>query len=176
MSAELEPAGEWEWEELAERLFPRLIEAGHRRFRLPITDLEDALQEVAARIVTSRPRARVPAAYFTTAFQRACLRIVFERTRRRGEDPDEDGVAGPPRTSYDPRPRLDAQCDVTWLLFALTPRCREFVRAWALEGRTLPETADATGTSKVTVWKRVNNCLGRLKRWVREDIRRMTTS
>ncbi len=149
----------WDWDRLVVEFFPRLVAAGHRRFRLSREDCEDALQRVAQEIVARRPRARVPEAFLTTAFYRRCLKIA--QARRLIEMPplETDRVD-------DPRARLAAQTDISMALARVGPRCRHVLSVYALEGRTLPETAEAIRLSPKSMWRRVQRCLGRMKRWM----------
>lgn len=147
------PARSWDWASISATLRPVLLSTGRRRFGLPLPDLEDAFQTVVTEILTRQPVHPVPRAYITKAFYFACC----DRLRqKRSESP----LLG---RGTDRVRALDAACDVATGLSRIGPRCREIICRWAIEGRTLAETADATGLSRATVWKRVNRCLRRLR-------------
>lgn len=149
------PRGAWPWDELVRELWPRLRVLAHRRYGLSAEDAGDVLQHVALEILRRRPRPKSPRAFFTTAFKRRCL--DFHRNRKPGR-----ALAESDRTA-DPRGQL---VDVTTLhvgLSRLSPRCRELITRYALEGRTLPETASVTALPPSSLWFRVNRCLGRLR-------------
>lgn len=147
------PAQAWDWAGITATLRPRLLSIGRRRFGLPIQDLEDTFQTVVTEILTRQPTHPVPRAYVTKAFYFACCdKLQQKRANAPLLDPGADRVH-----------ELDAACDVATGLSRIGPRCREIICRWALEGRTMNETADATGLSRATVWKRVNRCLRRLR-------------
>lgn len=159
------PSSEWDWSALMESLWPSLVSSGQRRFGLSREDCEDAIQQVAQEIVQRRPRARTPEAYLRNAFYRHCCDVA----RARGRIVPLESVGD---LRHEPQAGLDAGCDVTSALGRVSPRCRELITAYALEGRTLPETADRVGTSKVTIWKRIHKCLGKLELWLKRDVTR----
>ncbi len=157
------PSNEWDWSQLMENLWPALLSSGQRKFGLSREDCEDAIQQVAQEIIQRRPRARMPEAYLRNAYYRHCCDVA----RARGRFVALESVS---EFRHEPGGRMEAECDVTNALGRVSPRCRELITAYALEGRTLPETADWVGSSKVTIWKRIHKCLGKLEIWLKRDV------
>ena len=43
------------------------------------------------------------------------------------------------------------------------PKCREVIKSYCVEDMTLAETADRSGYSPKTVWKRIQECLKKMR-------------
>ncbi len=149
----------WDWDRLVAELFPRLIFSGRRHYsKLSFEDFEDAIQQVSMEIMMAGRPVKSPEDYISRAFFWNCYRLDRLRRPEAYELFDQTGPS-------DPRGWLNARCDVVGALVRMTERCRDLMTRWALEGHTLNETAELTGFSQKTVWKRIHRCLASVRKW-----------
>jgi len=152
----------WNWEELNARFRPRLIAAGVIRFGLTQDDCEDAAQTVFLKVLAMNPRVRDPKAYLRAAFLNQCNNIIESRARRRGHESElTDHLAA---TLADPAAaRVQTVSAVTSAFRQVDSKCREVIKCYCVEDLTLAETAEKSGYSPKTVWKRIQECLKRMR-------------
>ena len=153
----------WDWEALDAALRPRLVAFGMRRFRLGREECEDALQSVFVSVLAQDGRIRDPIAYIKVAYLNACRNILTSRGRGSSavEDDLPDAQAGVLAT------RIEAACTVAGAFRQIEPRCRELIRAYYIDDLPLAETAEKSGYSHKTVWKRINRCLEKMRECLR---------
>ena len=152
----------WNWEELNAKFRPRLIAAGVIRFGLTQDECEDAAQTVFLKVLAMNPRVRDPKAYLRAAFLNQCSNLIEARERRRGRESElTDQLAA---TLADPATaRAQTVSAVTSAYRQVDPKCREVIKCYCVEDMTLAETADRSGYSPKTVWKRIQECLKRMR-------------
>ena len=158
---------QWNWEELNSSYRPRLIAAGIVRFQLTREECEDAAQTVFLKILTQNPRVRDPKAYLRAAFLHQAQNVAEMKLRRREreaalEDWREIGV--------DEFGNAERQAEKIRMVTAVTgafrrvgDKCQKVIRSYCIDECTLNETAEKSGFSSKTVWKRVQECLKRMR-------------
>jgi len=160
---------QWNWEELNSVYRPRLIAAGIVRFGLTREECEDAAQAVFLKVITQSPRVRDPRAYLRAAFLHQAQNIAEARSRARGRETelDPDGIYR--SAIYDPAER-EQQAEKIRKITAVTgafkrigDKCQTVIRCYCVEEKSLAETAEKAGYSEKTVWKRVQECLKRMR-------------
>ncbi len=155
------PAGleTWDWEYLDERLRPRLLAAGVGRFGLSRDECEDILQDTFESVFTKRPRVRNMEGYLVGAFFNRCVdRLALRDSRRRNEGALDASLAD----TAGARRMIDG-VHVRSALRLLTPVCRELIQAYCMFRQTLAEAAADAGCSVPAVWKRLNQCMKRMR-------------
>ena len=152
----------FDWEELNASFRPRLIAAGVIRFGLTQDECEDAAQTVFLKVLAMNPRVRDPKAYLRAAFLNQCTNLIEARNRRRGRESEiTDDLA---ETLADPAAeRVKAVSAVTSAYRQVDPRCQQVITSYCVDDRTLAETAERSGYSPKTVWKRIQECLKRMR-------------
>lgn len=152
----------WNWEELNAKFRPRLIAAGVIRFGLAQDDCEDAAQTVFLKVLAMNPRVRDPKAYLRAAFLNQCQNIIEARGRQRvRESALTEQLAA---TLADPAAeRVKSVSAVTSAYRQVDPKCRQVIACYCVEDMTLAETAEKSGYSSKTVWKRIQECLKRMR-------------
>ena len=153
----------WDWDKLDSVLRPRLLALGTRRFGLNREECEDALQGVFMNVLAQDGRIRDPIAYIKVSFLNACRNLLVSR-RRPSVTPDDDladenagGLAS----------QIEAACTVAGAFRQIEPRCRDLIRAYYIEDLPLAETAEKSGYSPKTVWKRISRCIEKLRSCLR---------
>lgn len=157
------PAGSspaaWDWERLDAHLRPRLLNVGERRFGLAREEAEDILQDTFESVFTKRPRVRNMEGYLVGSFfNRCCDRLEQRIRQRRSEEflgPDVPGA-------FTDRQLVDG-IHVRSVFRLLSPGCRRLIRAYCLFRQTLAETAAEAGCTVPAVWKRLNQCMKRMR-------------
>jgi RNA polymerase sigma factor (sigma-70 family) len=152
----------WDWEDLNASFRPRLIAAGVIRFGLTQDECEDAAQTVFLKVLAMNPRVRDPKAYLRAAFLNQCTNVIEARNRRRTRESEiTDDLAA---TMPDPAAeRVQAVSAVTSAYRRVDPRCQQVITSYCVEDLTLAETAERSGFSPKTVWKRIQECLKRMR-------------
>ncbi len=160
---------QWNWEELNNVYRPRLIAAGIVRFGLTREECEDAAQNVFLKVIAQSPRVRDPRAYLRAAFlhQAQNLAEARSRSRARTTELDPDGIYR--SAIYDPEER-ERQAEKIRKIAAVTgafrrigDKCQKVIRTYCVDECSLAETAEKTGYSSKTIWKRVQECLKRMR-------------
>jgi RNA polymerase sigma factor (sigma-70 family) len=163
-AADIEPAESvsqavvaWDWERLDARLRPRLLTVGERRFGLTREEAEDVLQDTFESVFTKRPRVRNMEGYLVGSFfNRCCDRL--ERRRRLNERPIS-GEFPDARAAG----RIVDGIHVRSAFRLMSPACRQLIRAYCLLRLSLAEAAAEAGCTVPTVWKRLNQCVKRMR-------------
>ncbi len=160
---------QWNWEELNSAYRPRLIAAGIVRFGLTREECEDAAQTVFVKVIAQNPRVRDPKAYLRAAFLHQAQNIAEARARSRARttELDPDGIYR--SAIYDPEER-EQQAEKIRRIAAVTgafkrvgEKCQRVIRCYCIDDCSLSETAEKTGYSSKTIWKRVQECLKRMR-------------
>ena len=152
----------WNWEELNAKFRPRLIAAGVIRFGLSQDECEDAAQTVFLKVLAMNPRVRDPKAYLRAAFLNQCANVIEARERRYSREvemTDQLAATLPDQAAE----RVQAVSAVTSAYRQVDPKCREVINSYCVEDMTLAQTADRSGYSPKTVWKRIQECLKRMR-------------
>src|SRR5512141_410174 len=153
------PAPGPDWDRLDAHLRPRLLNVGRRRFGLTPEEAEDVLQDTFESVFTKRPRVHNMEGYLVASFfNRCCDRL--EKRLRQGER-----EAPLPAELPDARAaaRLVDGLHVRSAFRLLTPRCRHLIQAYCVFRRSLAETAADAGCTVPAVWKRLNQCMKRMR-------------
>jgi RNA polymerase sigma factor (sigma-70 family) len=154
----LEPAS-WDWDRLDTHLRPRLLNVGERRFGLTPEEAEDILQDTFEAVFTKRPRVRNMKGYLVSSFFNRC-RDRLEVRLRRGERESSFPAELPDAHTA---ARLVDGLHVRSAFRLLTPRCRHLIQAYCVLRQTLAETAAESGCTVTAVWKRLNQCMKRMR-------------
>jgi RNA polymerase sigma factor (sigma-70 family) len=160
---------QWNWEELNSVYRPRLIAAGIVRFGLTREECEDAAQSVFLKVIAQNPRVRDPKAYLRAAFLNQAQNVAEARTRARGRETELDPEGIYRSAIYDPEER-ERQAEKIRKITAVTgafrrigDKCQKVIRTYCVDECSLAETAEKTGYSSKTIWKRVQECLKRMR-------------
>ncbi len=149
----------WDWERLDGHLRPRLVALGMRRFGCTAEEAEDLVQDVFEKVLVKRPRVRNAEGYLVSAFFNRCFDRVEERARQLTLEMSLD--AAPAGT--DGSARLLTAFHVRGAFRRLTPVCRRLIRSYCVLRVSLAEAAADSGCSVPAVWKRINQCIKRMK-------------
>jgi len=160
---------QWNWEELNSVYRPRLIAAGIVRFALTREECEDAAQTIFLKILTQNPRVRDPKAYLRAAFLHQAQNIAEAKAKSRGRDTELNPDGAYRNAIYDPEER-ERQAEKIRKVTAVTgafkrvgEKCQKVIRCYCVDDCSLAETAEKTGFSSKTIWKRVQECLKRMR-------------
>jgi RNA polymerase sigma factor (sigma-70 family) len=149
----------WDWDRLDARLRPRLLTVGERRFGLTREEAEDLLQDTFESVFTKRPRVRNMEGYLVGSFFNRCCNRLEERMQQRRNE----GILGPDASGALSARQLVDGIHVRSAFRLLTPGCRRLIRAYCLFRQTLAETAAEAGCTVPAVWKRLNQCMKRMR-------------
>lgn len=160
---------QWNWEELNSIYRPRLIAAGIVRFGLTREECEDAAQTVFLKVIAQNPRVRDPKAYLRAAFLHQAQNVAEARSRSRGRDTELNPEGIYRSAIYDPEER-ERQAEKIRKITAVTgafkrigDKCQTVIRCYCVDDCSLAETAEKAGYSEKTIWKRVQECLKRMR-------------
>ncbi len=140
----------------------RLVGVAFRRFGIRRADAEEVLAETFLELSASDALVESPRGFAFRVFYVRCCHFIEREGRSRFETAGLDPSAG--------RPMSHAGPGAEWTLalkqgFArLSPVCRRLLNGYYIEGLSLKETAAMTGHSSKQVWKRLDDCLRRLKK------------
>jgi RNA polymerase sigma factor (sigma-70 family) len=149
----------WDWERLDAHLRPRLLNVGERRFGLTREEAEDTLQDTFESVLTKRPRVRNMEGYLVGSFFNRCCDRLEQRIRQH----QSEGPPGPEAPGATAARQLVDGIHVRSAFRLLTPGCRSLIRAYCLFRQTLAETAAEAGCTVPAVWKRLNQCMKRMR-------------
>ena len=149
----------WDWDELDRHLRPRLVTVGVRRFGCTPEEAEDLVQDVFEAVLLKRPRVRNAEGYLVSAFFNRCAGRVRQRERRL----ELETLLGHASPGADVADRLLTAVHVRGALRRLTPVCRKLIRSYCVESVTLAEAAADSGCTAPAVWKRINQCIKRMR-------------
>jgi RNA polymerase sigma factor (sigma-70 family) len=142
----------------------RLVGIAFNRFGIRRQDAEELLAETYLELSASDAMVKSPKGFAFHVFHLRCCRWLEREVSRLEETVGLDPGAG--------RSNGQSAVDVEWSLalkqafVRLSPVCRRLIVGYYVEGLSLKETADTTGHSRKQVWKRLDACLRRLKRWL----------
>lgn len=149
----------WDWDRLDGHLRPRLVAVGTRRFGCTPEEAEDLVQDIFEAVLAKRPRVRNVEGYLVSTFFHRCFDRVEQRARRLSFemplDARDAGTDGPERL-------LNA-FHVRGAFRRLTPVCRRLIRSYCVRRVSLAEAAADSGCTVPAVWKRINQCIKRMK-------------
>lgn len=157
---------EQEFEQLVERMRPRLMQMG-REFFGSDTEAEEVVQETWLRAWNVRDKVTLTEAYVLRIARNCCV-SMWRGQRTQVELVDETGIAV---TEVTPQEEVEEKENSEWLqsrLQRLPKTEREVWQQFYDEGLTVEEIAEARGTTVATVRKTISNVRQRL----RKDIRR----
>ncbi len=149
----------WDWEGLDGHLRPRLVTVGIRRFGCTAEEAEDLVQDVFEAVLVKRPRVRNAEGYLVSAFFNRCFDRVEQRARQMTL---ELGLETAP-AGADGSERLLNAFHVRGAFRRLTPVCRQLIRSYCLMRVSLAEAAANSGCTVPAVWKRINQCIKRMR-------------
>jgi RNA polymerase sigma factor (sigma-70 family) len=152
----------WDWEELNAAFRPRLIAAGIARFGLTRDECEDAVQTVFLKVLTSAPRVRDARAYLRAGFLNQCQNIAETRARRRESEAELEDNALFEQSDAE-ADRIRKVSSVSGAFKQVGVKCQKVIKSYCVEELTLAETAERNGYSSKTIWKRVQECLKRMR-------------
>jgi RNA polymerase sigma factor (sigma-70 family) len=148
----------WDWEELDGHLRPRLVTVGMRRFGCTHEEAEDLVQDIFEAVLVKRPRVRNVRSYLVSTFFKRCFDRVERRARQLvleiplDEAPAEDGTG-----------RLLNAFHVRGAFRRLTPVCQRLIRSYCVMRVSLAEAAADSGCTVPAVWKRIDQCIKRMR-------------
>ncbi len=157
-SPEQEPAS-WDWDRLDAYLRPRLLTVAQRRFGLTAEEAEDVLQDTFEAVFARRPRVHNMKGYLVGSFFNRCRDRLEKRLQQSGREIDISVDLPDVRTAT----RLVDGLHVRSAFRLLTPRCRHLIQAYCVLRRSLAETAADSGCTVNAVWKRLNQCMKRMR-------------
>jgi|ERR1017187_6148469 RNA polymerase sigma factor (sigma-70 family) len=149
----------WDWDRLDAHLRPRLLNVGERRFGLTPEEAEDILQDTFEAVFTKRPRVRNMEGYLVGSFFNRCCDRLEKRLRQRERETSLPAEFPDAHTAT----RLVDGLHVRSAFRLLTPRCRHLIQAYCVLRQTLAETAAEAGCTVPAVWKRLNQCMKRMR-------------
>jgi RNA polymerase sigma factor (sigma-70 family) len=150
---------DWDWERLDGHLRPRLVTVGIRRFGCTAEEAEDLVQDVFEAVLVKRPRVRNAEGYLVNSFYNRCLDRVAQRARRRTLELGLEAV----RPAEDRSESLLNAFHVRGAFHRLTPVCRRLIRSYCVWRVSLAEAAADSGCTVPAVWKRINQCIKRMR-------------
>ena len=153
------PPDAWDWEKLDGPLRPRLVTVGVRRCGCPPEEAEDLVQDILEAVLVKRPRVRNAEGYLVSMFFNRCFDRVEQRNRQLTLETSLDAAA----TGADGADRLLTAFHVRGAFRRLTPGCRRLIRSYCVLRVSLAEAAAGSGCTVPAVWKRINQCIKRMR-------------
>ncbi len=157
---------EQEFEQMVERMRPRLMQMGHEFFGSD-TEAEEVVQETWLRAWNIRERVTLTDAYVLRIARNCCV-SMWRGQRAQVELTDEEGSVV---SEVTPEEEMEERENSEWLQSRLQRLPKAEREVWQLfydQGLTVEEIAEARGTSVATVRKTISNVRSRL----RADLRR----
>ena len=157
---------EQEFEQMVERMRPRLMQMGHEFFGSD-TEAEEVVQETWLRAWNIRERVTLTDAYVLRIARNCCVSL-WRGQRAQVELTDEEGSVV---SEFTPEEEMEERENSEWLQSRLQRLPKAEREVWQLfydQGLTVEEIAEARGISVATVRKTISNVRNRL----RKDIRR----
>ena len=134
------------------------------RYRIPLQDTEDILQQALLALVYQRQAVRDPAAWLLGTVRNKCLLYWREQRRKLYESVDEavlDLMAEPLAPDQEGR---DLRRDLATVIERLPERCRSLLALRYRQGYEPPELAERLGYSPASISKITTRCLAALTR------------
>lgn len=149
----------WDWEKLDGHLRPRLVAVGIRRFGCTPEEAEDLVQDIFEAVLVKRPRVRNAEGYLVSTFFNRCFDRVEQRARQLTFETSVDAASA----GTDGSERLLSAFHVRGAFRRLTPVCRHLIRSYCVHRVSLAEAAADSGCTVPAVWKRINQCIKRMR-------------
>ncbi|HXO22189.1 MAG TPA: RNA polymerase sigma factor [Thermoanaerobaculia bacterium] len=148
-------------EEILEKMQPRLKRI-LCRYRIPVQDAEDLLQETFVIMVSKWSAIRNPDAWLVATLSNRCI-IYWRKCRSRLWDAvDAQILELMAETEAPPQEQSDLRCDLDSLISALPDRCRSVLRLRYGLGCSTAEAAERMGYCKSSIRKVTRRCLAAL--------------
>lgn len=141
----------------------RLLSYARSHFGIGTEDVEDLLQETALELLRQRTLVHNPNGFAFTVFRSRCCRFVKAHQAYRAIFGDEDcHFKGAPHP-LGPE-KIDSRLAMRQAFGEISASCRKLLVAYYVEGKSLREAAQTTARAYSGVWRRINRCLGRLRK------------
>ena len=140
----------------------KLMGLAFRRFGIRRVDAEDVLAETFLELSASDALVERPQGFAFRVFYVRCCRWLEREGRSRVETAGLDPSAG--RRGGLAAPGAEWTLALKQGFARLSPVCRRLLTGYYVEGLSLKETAETTGHSSKQVWKRLDDCIRRLKK------------
>jgi RNA polymerase sigma factor (sigma-70 family) len=163
MSALDHPKIEASLESFLHKVQPRL-KTLFARYRIPIQDTEDILQQALLALVYQRPSIRDPEAWLVGTIRNKCLLYWREHRRKLYEAVDAAVLEFMAEPMAPAQEGADLQRDLDILLERLPERCRALLALRYRQGYEPPELAERLGYSQSSISKITTRCLAALTR------------
>jgi RNA polymerase sigma factor (sigma-70 family) len=163
MSALDHPKTEASLESFLHKVQPRL-KTLFARYRIPIQDTEDILQQALLALVYQRPSIRDPEAWLVGTIRNKCLLYWREHRRKLYEAVDAAVLEFLAEPMAPAQEGADLQRDLDILLERLPERCRALLALRYRQGYEPPELAERLGYSQSSISKTTTRCLAALTR------------
>jgi RNA polymerase sigma factor (sigma-70 family) len=148
-------------EDILERMEPKLKRV-LGRYKIPVQDADDLLQETFLILITKAGTIRNVDAWLLATLANRCI-IYWRKHRSRLWDlVDTTLLELLSDTETPPQERTELRCDLDALLSALPDRCRSVLRLRYGFGCSTAETAEKTGYCKSSIRKVTRRCLAAL--------------
>jgi len=141
----------------------RLVRYARARFGIDSDTAEDLLQETALDLLRHQSLVRSPKGFVFAVFRVRCSRLLRKNVAdRRVFAPAEPGTRQGASESSDSQ-TIDSRLALQEALEEVSAGCRQLLRAYYFEGRSLREAADVTARADSGVWKTIDRCLKKLR-------------
>lgn len=156
----------WNWSAIDALIRQRFLRIAVGDYRFTAEEAEDILQSVYERILSRDARVSDPVAYLRTAFLNACVNAsaaraaVRKRVVSRGVLPEPREIE---RLDEKLISRLYAVQAVSQALRTASEKCKRIIQLYYGRELTLNQMVEETGYSRKTVWKRIWDCLERMR-------------
>lgn len=148
-------------EELLRGLEPR-FRMVFARFRIPVQDSEDLLQQALLTYVRKRGTVRDPERWLLGTLRNRCLKYWRARRRCLYSAVDKAMLESVATSGRSPQEQADLRHDLNTALGRLRPRCRTILELRYGLGCAPQETAQRLGYKKSSIYKLVERCLAAL--------------
>lgn len=156
----------WNWAAIDALVRQRFLRIAIGDYRFTGEEAEDILQSVYERILSRDTRVADPVAYLRTAFLNACINASVARGAARKRVVSK-GVLPEPREieRQDEKliSRLYAVQAVSAALRVAGEKCKRIIQLYYGRELTLNQMVEETGYSRKTIWKRIWDCLQRMR-------------
>lgn len=163
MHALNQPCGEQSLEDFLERMRPR-VRSLFARYRIPVQDTEDILQQSLLALVYQWEKVRDPEAWLVGTLRKTCLLYWRERRRRLYDAVDTavlEWIAEPGKPEQE---RGELRRDFESLISKLPPRCQALLRLRYRYGLEPLEVAERMGYRPSSISKVSTRCLAAMTR------------
>lgn len=132
---------------------------------LSANDIEDVLQETYVELLRYTAPIHNPDGFAFRVFQTRCCHLHRYRRRR----PDTTATEEPLESLAAVEAPAESRVLLAEALRRLTPRCRQLILAFYIDGRKPRETVVGSGLSSARIVSAITSrCLRRLRKWLLE--------